>query len=144
MRAGTRGADPDVVGEGEGYWKQRKTRATRHAHLTSPFHRIPRSFEGRRSGLGLAPPRSAPAARIQCQTSRSLLVASPTRVKRACQHQAGTSREWDFDGHIELGVVGRHVPAVLGNEKPPSACRIATIHEERVTDHKARTRTAEP
>src|SRR6266487_5056496 len=30
------------------------------------------------------------------------------------------------------------------NEKPSSACRIATVHEERVTDHKAGTRAAEP
>src|SRR6266700_6932562 len=30
------------------------------------------------------------------------------------------------------------------NEKPPSACCIAAIHEERVTDHKASTRAAEP
>src|SRR5947209_9738058 len=34
----------------------------------------------------------------------------------------------------------QHTP----NEKPPSACRIAAIHEERVTDHKASTRATEP
>src|SRR2546421_11753954 len=34
----------------------------------------------------------------------------------------------------------QHTP----NEKPLSACRIAAIHQERVTDHKAGTRAAEP
>ena len=29
---------------------------------------------------------------------------------------AGTSLEWDFDGNIELGVVGLHVPPVLVSE----------------------------
>ena len=29
------------------------------------------------------------------------------------QHRAGTSLEWDFDGNVELGVVGLHVPPVL-------------------------------
>src|SRR5438477_3433160 len=34
----------------------------------------------------------------------------------------------------------QHTPT----EKPPSTCRIAAVHQERVTDHKARTRAAEP
>src|SRR2546427_9345823 len=55
-----------------------------------------RSFEGRRAGLGLAPPRSALSARISFETSRSLRVASPTRVKRHAStelapHASGTS-----------------------------------------------------
>jgi hypothetical protein len=33
-----------------------------------------------------------------------------------CQHRAGTSLEWDFDGNVELGVVGLHVPPVLVSE----------------------------
>ena len=37
-------------------------------------------------------------------------------VETTCQHRAGCSREWDYDGHIELGVVGLHVPPVLVSE----------------------------
>ncbi len=34
-----------------------------------------------------------------------------------CQNRAGTSREWDFDGNVGLGVVGLHLPrAVLVSE----------------------------
>ena len=33
-----------------------------------------------------------------------------------CQTRAGTSLEWDFDGNVELGVVGLHVPPVLVSE----------------------------
>jgi len=53
-----------------------------------------------------------------CETEAdcSLLVAARSSVRRICQHRAGTSLEWDFDGNIELGVVGLHVPPVLGSE----------------------------
>src|SRR6266849_9847315 len=79
--------------------QQRKTRATRHAHITSPFHRVHTSLlgeGGRRSGLGFAPPRSALAARIRCETYRSLIVASRSSVKRNARtelapHSSGTS-----------------------------------------------------
>ena len=33
-----------------------------------------------------------------------------------CQNRAGTSLEWDFDGNVELGVVGLHSRAVLVSE----------------------------
>src|SRR6266516_6881567 len=119
MRAGTRGEDTNVVGEG--YWKQRKTRATRPAHLTSPFHRVHTSLlgGGRRSGLGVVPARSALAAR------RSALKRDTT-----CQHRAGTSLEWDFDGHVELGVVGLYVPPVLVSELLKDLAELRLVGEK--------------
>ena len=33
-----------------------------------------------------------------------------------CQNRVGIPPEWDFDGHVELGVVGLHVPPVLVSE----------------------------
>src|SRR5579859_1966697 len=37
-------------------------------------------------------------------------------VATTCPNRAGTSRKWDFDGNVELGVVGLHVLPVLVSE----------------------------
>ena len=101
--------DPDIEGaakggctqtknvvRGEGYWKQfqKEQRDTLTSHL--PSIAFTRSFEGRRSGLGFAPPRSALAARTSFETYRSLIVASRSSVKRHARteltpHLSGTS-----------------------------------------------------
>src|SRR5438105_15415054 len=54
-------------------------------------------------------------------TARSTVISntggrSTLQRETTCQTRSGTSREWDFDGHVELGVVGLHVPPVLVSE----------------------------
>src|SRR2546426_7085369 len=53
-------------------------------------------------------------------TNRSTVDDSCARAQEARwdgQNRAGSSLEWDFDGHVELGVVGLHLPrAILVSE----------------------------
>src|SRR5438105_15669274 len=54
-------------------------------------------------------------------TARSTVISntggrSTLQRETTCQTRAGTSLEWDFDGHVKLGVVGLHVPPVLVSE----------------------------
>ncbi len=89
------------------------------ADASSPSRSHVTFRRGRRSGLGLAPPRSALAAR------RSSLERETT-----CQHRAGSSLEWDFDGNIELGVVGLHVPPVLVSELLKDLAELRLVGEK--------------
>lgn len=75
------------VVRGEGYWKQRETRATRPAHLTSPFHRVHTSLLGE----GDVPGWDWPHREVL-----SLLVAARSSVRRHAStelaaHSSGTS-----------------------------------------------------
>src|SRR5712691_6837971 len=80
--------------KGSGNSERQEQRDTLTSH--PPSIAFTRSFEGRRSGLGVAPPSSESAARIRGETSRSPIVVSPTRVKRHAStelapHASGTS-----------------------------------------------------
>ena len=46
------------------------------------------------------------------------------------QHRAGDSLEWDFDGNIELGVVGLHVPPVLVSELLKDLAELRLVGEK--------------
>src|SRR5258706_8165761 len=47
-----------------------------------------------------------------------------------CPNRAGTSREWDFDGNVELGVVGLHVPPVLVSELLKDLAELRLVGEK--------------
>ncbi len=52
------------------------------------------------------------------------------KPETTCQHRAGTSLEWDFDGNVELGVVGLHVPPVLDSELLKDLAYLRLISEK--------------
>src|SRR6266567_7209453 len=92
-------------------------RATRHAHITSPFHRVHTLLLGETFWVGIRP--TEKRSRCSHQIRDVSLADSRIALEREtrCQNRAGTSREWDFDGNVELGVVGLHLPrAVLASE----------------------------
>src|SRR5579859_3361849 len=83
----------EVKGSGN---SSRKSNETRSHHISLPLRSHVTFRGGRRSGSVFSPPRSALAARIRCETSRSLIVASRSSVKRHARpelapHASGTS-----------------------------------------------------
>ena len=47
-----------------------------------------------------------------------------------CQHRAGILLECNFDGHLVLGVVGLHVPPVLGSELLKDLVELSLVGEK--------------